>query len=221
MRSSESTSTRAPVTVAFLHGLGRRASSLRRLRRAIAAAGYATWARSYPSTRADLQAIAQGVSAQLTALETPIMLVTHSLGGIVARHLDPALPIERIVMLAPPNAGSAVARGLADWRLFRALYGPAGQQVGRAGDAPAWPAPPAPTGIIAGTGGVSWSNPPSWLIKALGLLPRAPHDGTVTVAEARGCAHVDFATVATGHSWIMNHARTRELVLRFLATGSF
>jgi hypothetical protein len=59
------------------------------------------------------------------------------------------------------------------------------------------------------------------LIRILRLLPTGPHDGTVTVEEARGCAHVDFATVATGHSWIMNHPRTHELVLRFLKTGSF
>lgn len=206
------------MTVVFLHGLGRRASSLRRLRRAVAAAGHATWAISYPSTKMPLPAIADWVIEQIRAeIDDAIALVTHSMGGIVVRHIGDRLPIERIVMLAPPNAGSAVARGLKDLRLFNWLYGPAGQEVGAGG----WPDPPAPTGIIAGTGGVSWSNPPSWLIGALKLLPAEPHDGTVTVAETRACAHVDFATVPTGHSWLMNHPRTCALVLRFLAEGHF
>lgn len=206
------------MTVVLLHGLGRRAGSMRRLRRAIEAAGRPTWAVSYPSTRLPLPAIADWLVARLEAeVQGPIALVTHSMGGVVARHLGDRLPIERIVMLAPPNAGSAVARGLADWRSFRWLYGPAGQQVGLGG----WPEPPAPTGIIAGTAGASWTNPPSWIIRALRLLPPEPHDGTVTVAEARACAHADFATVPTGHSWLMNHPRTHALVLRFLAEGSF
>lgn len=206
------------MTVVFLHGLGRTAFSLRRLRRAIAADGYATLALTYPSTRLPLPAIADWVVEQLeAAVDGPIAIVTHSMGGVVARHLGDRLPIERIVMLAPPNGGSAVAAGLKGWRLFQWLYGPAGQQLGAGG----WPDPPAPTGIIAGTGGVSWTNPPSWLIRALRLLPAEPHDGTVTVAETRACPHVDFATVPTGHSWLMNHPKTRALVSRFLAEGRF
>ena len=206
------------MTVIFLHGLGRSARSLNRLRRAVEAAGYATWACTYPSTSLALPAIADWLVERVQAeVEGPLMAVTHSMGGVVIRHVGDRLPITRIVMLAPPNAGSAVARGMRDWGIFRRLYGPAGQAVGAGG----WPDPAAPTGVIAGTGGVSWSNPPSWVIRAFKLLPSEPHDGTVTVAEARGCAHVDFATVATGHSWLMNHPRTRDLVLRFLADGRF
>lgn len=206
------------MTVVFLHGLGRSKRSLNRLRKAVAQAGYATWACTYPSTRLELPAIADWLVARVQAeVAGPIMVVTHSMGGVVIRHVGHRLPIARIVMLAPPNGGSAVARGMADWSIFQRLYGPAGQAVGQGG----WPDPPAPTGIIAGTGGVSWSNPPSWIIRAFKLLPREPHDGTVTVAETRACAHDDFATVATGHSWLMNHPRTRALVLRFLADGRF
>ena len=40
--------------------------------------------------------------------------VTHSMGGVVVRHLhDPRLHWQRIVMLAPPNQGSRIAAGLA------------------------------------------------------------------------------------------------------------
>lgn len=206
------------MTVIFLHGLGRSKRSLNRLRRAVAAAGFDTWACTYPSTRLELPAIADWLVEHVTAeVEGPLMVVTHSMGGVVIRHVGDRLPIERIVMLAPPNGGSAVARGMANWSIFKRLYGPAGQGVGAGG----WPDPAAPTGIIAGTGGVSWTNPPSWVIRLFKLLPAEPHDGTVTVAETRGCAHVDFATVATGHSWLMNHPRTRALVIRFLSEGRF
>lgn len=206
------------MTVIFLHGLGRSARSLNRLRKAVADGGYTTWACTYPSTQLELPAIADWLVERVTAeVEGPLMVVTHSMGGVVIRHVGDRLPIERIVMLAPPNAGSAVARGMANWSVYKRLYGPAGQGVGAGG----WPDPPAPTGIVAGTGGVSWTNPPSWVIRLFNLLPREPHDGTVTVAETQGCAHIDFATVATGHSWLMNHPRTRTLVLQFLADGRF
>jgi len=208
-------------TVILLHGLARTPASLRTLEGTLQAAGYRTWNGGYDSRHADLPALAADVVARVRTEVGlgPVAGVTHSFGGILARHIGPRLPWTRLVMLAPPNAGSTVARHIKSWPIYRWFYGPAGQIVA---NGETWPEPPAPTGIIAGTRGATLNNPPSWLIKGLGIIPASePSDGTVTVRETRGTPHFDFATVDSGHTFIMNHPQTQALVLRFLETGAF
>ena len=208
-------------TVVLLHGLARTAASMRKLESALQAAGYPTWNGGYPSRQADLPALAADVIARVRTEVGlgPVAGVTHSFGGILARHIGDRLPWTRLVMLAPPNGGSHVAQRIKGWPIYRWFYGPAGQVVA---DGTSWPPPPAPTGIIAGTRGATLDNPPSWFIKGLGLLPPdEPSDGTVTVSEARGTPHLDFATVNSGHTLIMNHPETLRQVLHFLEHGAF
>ena len=75
--------------------------------------------------------------------DRPVCAVTHSMGGVIVRHLhDPRIHWQRIVMLAPPNRGSQLAAGL-----DRATRCSAGTTVPRAPSsrmARSWPAPPAP-----------------------------------------------------------------------------
>lgn len=208
-------------TVILLHGLARKARSLNPIKVGLEAAGYPVWSQSYPSTTQTLRVIAQEIVEAVQAqVDGPVAAVTHSMGGIVVRHIGDRLPWTKIVMLAPPNAGSTVAQSLKHWRLYRRLYGPAGQSMG--GNPQHWPkAPAVPIGILAGTGGAKLNNPASWLVKALRILPKEAHDGTVTVAETQGIRHQSFATVPCGHSWIMRRPETLPLILRFLATGDF
>lgn len=207
-------------TVVLLHGLGRSARSLSRIRRALEADGYPTWARTYPSRRLSIDGLAALVGdwIERDLPDRELMAVTHSLGGILVRHIGARLPWRRIVMLAPPNGGSVVAERMAGVGLYRWVFGPAGQDVA---SGEGWPQPPAPCGVVAGTRGPTLTNVPSWMIAALGLLPDTPHDGTVTVDETRGARHADFATVDAGHTSIMNHPETLALALRFLGTGRF
>lgn len=209
-----------PVVV-FLHGLARTHRSLGRLRRFVERAGYETWARTYPSREVPLAEMAHEVGGWIREelAGRPLLGVTHSMGGIVVRHLRDALAWERVVMLAPPNTGSQVAGHLKQSRLFRWYFGPAGQELG---DPSGWPPPPHPTGVIAGTKGASLGNPPSWLTTGLSMLDRdQAHDGTLLVSETRHPAMSDFATVDASHTWIMNHPRTLELVVHFLRYGHF
>jgi triacylglycerol lipase len=201
-------------TVVFLHGLARSHRSLAILRRAVDRAGYPTWARTYAAL-ADW--LAQAIREDLG--ELPLFGVTHSLGGVLVRHLADRLPWHGAVMLAPPNQGSRVAAAFKDNPIFRWYLGPAGQQVWRA---EGWPAPPSPFGVIAGTASLSAAAPPGWLTRALRLLPPdEPNDGTVAVSETRLAGMADFATVAASHAWIMNHPRVPELLLGFLEHGRF
>lgn len=207
----------APFTVVLLHGLARGGRSMARLQGRIEDAGFPTWCASYPSRHLPLPDLTAWLRDRLRADlgERPVAAVTHSLGGVLARHLHPDLDWQRVVMLAPPNQGSRVAAGLRDWALFRRGWGPAGQAVAAPDD---WPPVPPNTAIIAGTAGATLSNPPSLLVGALGLLRGVEHDGTVAVDEAR-VEGADFATVDASHTWIMNHPRAVELTLRFLRDG--
>lgn len=206
-----------PPAVVFLHGLARTRVSMERLRWTVSRAGYRTWACTYPSRSRDLEALAVEVSSWIQR-DLPgrrLVAVTHSMGGILVRHM--ALPWERILMMAPPNQGSSLAATVSDWRPFQAFYGPAGQEMA---DPSEWPQPTAPTAVIAGTAGLTPTNPISWLSASLGVFSAdVDHDGTVSVEEARLPGLVDFATVPASHSFIMEHPETRRMVLSFLETG--
>src|SRR5258706_8473452 len=122
----------------------------------LAAHGFDTWSHPYPSRRASIAEIASALADAIAreAAGRPISAVTHSMGGVVARHLhDPRIGWQRIAMLAPPNQGSRLARELASNSLFRWFYGPAGRELA---DASRWPLPPAPFAVIAGTRARTW-----------------------------------------------------------------
>lgn len=208
-----------PPTVVFLHGLARTSASLAGMRRHVAACGFPTWAKSYPSRRMPIADLAASLAERI-ALELPgreLMAVTHSMGGIVLRHMADRLPWCRAVMIAPPNLGSRTALALRDHPLFRWFYGPAGAELG---DGASWPSPSWPFGVIAGTR--SLGNPVSLLTRSLALFsPEEPHDGTVAVAETRLPAMADFLAVDASHSLILRHPEARAAVVRFLQHGYF
>lgn len=211
----------APLVV-LLHGLARGHASLSRLRAALERAGFATWARTYPSRHTSIAAAAAALCDELAqaADGRPLHAVTHSLGGVVLRHMhDPRLDWRRAVMLAPPNQGSTLARGLASNPLFAWFYGPAGVELGLASE---WPLPPVPeVAVIAGTRQLALGNPVSWTFGR--RLTAAAHasDGTVTVAETRLPSMRAFTTVDATHTWIMNDARAQALVVAFLRDGNW
>ena len=83
----------ARPTVLLLHGLARTPASLRKLEGTLQAAGYATWNGGYDSRHADLPALAADVLARVRTEVGlgPVAGVTHSFGGILARHIGPGL----------------------------------------------------------------------------------------------------------------------------------
>ena len=211
--------------VALLHGLLRSSRSMARLARALEAEGYDTWLGGYPSQTLGIEACARRVAEALAprAAGRPLFLVTHSMGGILARYIAgevgeaAGLSVRGVLMLAPPNAGSRLARRLGGLRVFHRLYGPAGQELGA--EAAAWPVPTVPVAVIAGTH-PRGLNPTGWMSQVTGLIRGdEPSDGTVLVEETRLPGMVDFATVPASHTFIMDHPRVREMVLRFLRDG--
>lgn len=161
--------------VLLLHGHGRLGASMALLARAARRARYATLAPSYPYRRS-LGEIVAWLAPRVAAFEGefagPLHIVTHSLGGLVARALIAAhrpQRLGRVVMLAPPNGGSELADLLIRMRLDRIALGAAGAHLrtGRAmADEVALGQVDYPLGIIAGDRAL--------LPLSLGLLPPPP-----------------------------------------------
>jgi triacylglycerol lipase len=206
--------------VVLLHGLARGGGSMERLGAYLRARGLDAWSPSYPSRTLSLAALAETMTERLVARAAgrPLCAVTHSMGGVVVRHLhDPRLLWQRIVMLAPPNQGSRIAASLASTRVFRWIYGPAGTELA---DATRWPAPPAPFAVIAGTRHLAVTNVTSWAARRW-FAPGVAHDGTVAVEETKLAGMAAFAEVDATHTWIMNSPEVQALVAAFLRTGTF
>jgi triacylglycerol lipase len=206
--------------VVLLHGLARGHGSMARLARHLHSESFATISRTYPSRRHPISQLAGELAEWIVehARDRPVSAVTHSMGGVIVRHIhDPRIRWERIVMLAPPNRGSRLAAALAGSPVFRWYYGPAG---GELADGTRWPEPPAPFAVIAGTRGRAFTNPTSWTVGRR-FAPGVAHDGTVAVDETRLSGMSAFATVDATHTWIMNDPRVHALVVQFLQTGCF
>ncbi len=206
--------------IVLLHGLARGHGSMAKLDAFLRAHGFETWRRSYPSRRHSIAYLATALTEQLVEVagERPLCGVTHSLGGIVVRHLrDPRLHWSRIVMLAPPNQGSRIAAGLVRNPLFRWFYGPAGRELA---DPAAWPDPPAPFAVIAGTRSVAVSNVTSWTVGRR-FAAGVRNDGTVAVDETKLAGMSAFAEVDATHTWIMNAQEAHRLILAYLQNGEF
>ncbi|MDP3070664.1 MAG: alpha/beta fold hydrolase [Opitutaceae bacterium] len=221
---SPAASAPVPETVVLLHGLGRTSWSMSALARELEHAGFRVVNPSYPWRTQTLEQLAsEWLPAQLAALPpTPrVHLVTHSMGGLLVRvwlrdHSPPA-QLGRVVMLAPPNAGSEIPDEFGASAPFRWLVGPNGPRLGTAADAlPAtlgpWPAPAIELGIIAGSGASSAS---------LGAAVPAPHDGKVSVASTRLAGARDHRVLPFSHTWMAWRRETAAHVAHFLRHGRF
>lgn len=206
--------------VVLLHGLARGHRSMARLGAHLHAHGFEIWSQTYPSRRRSIGELASALGDAIAraAGGRPVCAVTHSLGGVVVRHLhDPRIAWDRIVMLAPPNQGSRLAGSLVTSTMFRWFYGPAGRELA---DGARWPAPPAPFAVIAGTRALALTNPTSWTLGRR-FPPGTRSDGTVAVDETRLAGMTAFAEVDATHTWIMNDPRVHALVVRYLRDGRF
>lgn len=208
-------------TVILLHGLGRTSWSFWHLEQELRADGYTVINRTYPSRAHAVEELALDFLAPLVAQQSAakkLHFVTHSMGGIVLRCYlrDHAVPnLGRVVMLAPPNAGSELADRLIPTWVYRQVNGPAGQQLGTAGLPPAlgaWPEGAGQLGVIAGNVSL---NP---LFSA--ALP-GPNDGKVTVASAHLAGMQDFLEVPYSHTWLAWRRAVIDQIVVFLRTGRF
>lgn len=213
-----------PITVKtgeivfLLHGIGKGRMDMAPMARYLRKNGYTVVNWHYPSTKYNLEELADKLNAEVTKFPGyRVHFVTHSMGGIVVRTCLSRHPIDnvgRIVMIAPPSQGAELAKFFGNWPVYKFLMGPAGQELKPAemGKCASAGVPECEFGIIAGgTGNDRGINP---------LLP-GDNDGTVTVASTRLEGSKDFVVVPYPHPVIQMMPKTTQLALAFLEHGKF
>ncbi|MEO2031531.1 MAG: alpha/beta fold hydrolase [Planctomycetaceae bacterium] len=205
--------------VILVHGLIRSARSFDRMAKTLNSEGCTVVRFDYPSTRDSIPASADCLAQVIRSLEgiDTIDLVVHSMGGVILRcYLRDFgdARIRRAVMLGVPNHGAKLADRLHTNPVYRAVYGPAGQQLtseeeGLIADLPI---PDCEFGIIAGGRGA---------VKGFNPLLNGDNDSTVTVRSARLKGATDFMLQPVIHSFLMSDQRCVTAVDTFLKHGRF
>ena len=210
--------------VILLHGLARTSHSMDKMEQALIGAGYATANIDYPSRSMKIQdltalAMNEGVNDCQSKDATAIHLVTHSMGGILARYYlaKNKLPkFGHLVQLAPPNQGSLVTDQFRKEHWYKWVTGPAGQQLGTGKDGI-----PGLLGAVDYSTGVIAGNEHSPLDNWLAEVIPGEDDGKVSVSHAKVEGMADFIVLPYTHISIMKQDQVIQQTLYFLKHGNF
>ncbi len=190
--------------VVLVHGMGRGRASMWTLGRTLEAEGYRVLNWGYSSYTDSVPAIGADLSRALAAEigEAPrVHFVGHSLGNVIVRWAlahEPPARVGRVVMLAPPNQGSAAADRYARYAAW--LMPPIAELRTAPGSTVRML--PAPSGVDVG-------------------VISGKFDGKVSVAESHLPGERGHVVVPAAHSFIMNRRDVHDLTLRFLREGRF
>ncbi len=205
--------------VICLHGIGRSSKSMHPVIQSLAAEPVTAVPFDYPGNRSSLAECAEFLLQVVNSLSEAeqISFVVHSMGGLVVRrylmdHSDSRH--SRMIMLGTPNLGADLAAMLKNFLVFKALYGPAGQELAAGADsvATSLPIPSFPFGVIAGGRGDE---------RGFNPLLNGDDDGTVTVACTRLPGAADFLRVNRLHSLLMTDPQVHAAIRCFLKHGKF
>jgi len=208
--------------VVLLHGMARTSASLDKIENSLQGEGYLVANINYPSrsgTIAELAApaVEQGLSDCKAQNASRISFVTHSLGGILVRAYLENHELEnlhRVVMLAPPNQGSAVVDAFREIPGYIWLNGPVGLQLGTGEDSV-----PLQLGAVDYDLGIIAGNRTINLI--LSQFLENPDDGKVSVASTRVEGMCGFIELPVNHVMMMRNRQVIDEVVAYLGTGRF
>ena len=117
-------------------------------------------------------------------------------------------------MFGPPNQGSEVVDRISPWRLFGAINGPAGRELGTdAGSTPNRFGPVNfPVGVIAGRRSINGIN---------SLMIPGPDDGKGSVERTKVAGMADHIVIPATHPFLMKDPEAIRQVQFFLTNGRF
>lgn len=223
LHSSPTVPTAGPNEhVVLLHGLCRTTRSMNKMEHTLTEAGYTVHNLSYPTRKKAVDRLAEEHLAPELAQPdlkgaTKVHFVTHSLGGIVLRqYLSNHTPdnLGRIVLLGPPSQGSHIVDKIGHWKIFKALNGPAGAQLGCSAES--LPNQLGPLGhdhaVIAGSRSINWIN---------SCMIPGPDDGKVAVGNTRLPDTTDHLVLPATHPYLMQNKRVISNVVHYLSEGDF
>ena len=198
-------------TIILIHGLMRTPASMYFLNFYLKNEGYQTYTYDYPSAKNTIQEHGLLLNQYLKKFlkdhpNTQVYLITHSLGGIIARdglarlNSEELKHIGGLIMLAPPNQGSVLAKFFT--KIFpltsyfiKPLTELSSEQNSYVHKVPI---PKVKIGIIAGR-----------------------YDAKVPPDSAHLEGQADPVVVNSTHTFIMNNAQTKLYIKHFLEKGSF
>jgi pimeloyl-ACP methyl ester carboxylesterase len=206
--------------VVLLHGIAYTNAQMRPLARYLDAHGFETLNITYPSTKYDLQTLADWLHERLDATlkeRKPVHFVTHSMGGLLARaylHKHRPENLGYVVQIAPPNRGSEVADYWKNTWIYKKIYGPAGQQLITEQDSinSIFGVVDYPLGVIAGNCSIDPIS--SW------ILP-GEDDGKVSVERTKLDGMADHITLPVTHTFAPCNKEVKHQVLSFLTERTF
>lgn len=192
--------------VIVMHGLAGSRWTNWVLARRIAANGCEVQNWQYPSVRCSIPVVVEEMTARFHRLvestgADAIHVVAHSMGSIITRAVlaeNPSLPIDRMVMLAPPNHGSPAATRFAPY-------------VG-------WLSPAIPQ--MADHEGSYVRSLPTQMTQDVGLI-LAEYDLVVPVESTRLDAVRDVVSVPSHHGLLPFRRDVAEHCTNFLKYGQF
>ncbi len=197
--------------IILVHGLMRTTTSMVFLKLYLKNQGYQVYSYSYPSARGSIPEHSTSFKNYMNQLiiENPhkrIYVITHSMGGIIARESIAQLAptqlhhIDGLIMLAPPNQGSVLAKFTTKIIPAISYFVKPLAELSSASNSYVHHVaiPKIRIGIIAGR-----------------------YDAKVPPQFARLAGQEAPKIVNSTHTFIMNNSQTKQLILRFLEHGSF
>ncbi len=189
------------------------------LARALKQAGFSTLSIPYPSARLPVDLLVKHVRREVEKIpgDAPVHFITHSLGGILLRALlagEVPWQTGRIVMLAPPNAGSEIIDWAARNALLRRVIGPAGAALGSGGLPSQLPSLPSDVEAAVIMGNRS-------SLPIFRKLLSQENDGIVSAEKGLIDGLRGFSIIEADHTFIQMHPETIRLSLHFLKTGEW
>lgn len=198
------------MIVLLVHGLARTPLCFVRLARRLRAAGHAPRTFGYAAWAEPYERILARLVRRMEALADagrPVVLVGHSLGGLLLRHALPRVPrldVRHLVMLGTPNRPPRMAARAQRWPLFRAFARSSGALLASAEAYRALPPVAVPYTIVAGTRRFPGMT---------SIFGDEPNDGLVALSETLVAADDRPVALPVRHPFLMTDRTVMALVL--------